>query len=154
MLLLLGCTDADPLIVHEVTAAEPLITSATAECQTEATGYATWSFVIKTDAWTGNGKIIFSADGAYTEVHPIYSAESGSGGGWDRLEAELTVVADRDDVSAGYSTWFNCQQPKLAGILQVLTRDGEDVSDCRTFLAVDPSVWDTSAWAYTCDIPL
>jgi hypothetical protein len=133
--LLFSCKPEEiPLIRHPVEERSPTITTASVSCKTTETGGATWEFQVETDAWTGNGEILLSKDGVYIEDHPLDSVSADADGAWDKLEATLTVVADQEDMNAGSATWFNCQEPRLSGILRVFEQTGELESDCRSFL--------------------
>ncbi len=108
---------------------------------------ATWSVVLRTDAWTGGGRLWWSADGSYRERHTVPSVSAARDGSDDRLVLELGIVPDWREASPGSSTWFNCATPGLAAVLQVLARDGRTVADCvpigddrERWAAWDPSV--------------
>ena len=118
----------------------PAILSAKADCD-EAE--AEWSFQAKTDAWTGNGQVLLSADGVYIERHPMFSTSAAADGSADTLELGLGIVPDWRDVTLGASTVFNCGAPALTGILRVWTQDGEAQAACRVF-GEAPERW--AAW--------
>lgn len=130
MLLLLACTGPAPSDSTLISNAVPVITTATVDCDRDA---GRWSFAVTTDAWTGNGQVVLSADGVYVERHPMYSSKAAADGTSDRLELTLDVVPDWRDVALGDSTVFNCNTSALAGVLRVWSRDGEDEADCRAF---------------------
>lgn len=128
----------------------PAIVEASVACDADD---AVWSFVVETDAWTGNGQVALSTDGVYVERHTMYSVSAEADGSADRLELELDVVGDWRDASAGSSTAFNCQEPDLAGVLRVFTRDGDDVADCRAF-GEAPERWAEWDASLACDAVL
>lgn len=152
LLLLVACTSVPSDSASDAVAARsaPTITAATVACD-DAT--ATWTFTAKTDAWTGNGDVRFSADGAYVEVHPLMSVSAAADGSADALALALAVVADWRDVVTGARTAFNCDAPDLAGVLRVRTADGASVSDCRAFGAA-PERWATWDAGVACDVLL
>ena len=76
----------------------PTITAATAEGDPNEPG---WTFEVATDAWTGNGQVYLSADGAYVERHPMYTVGAAYDGSADALRLELGVAADFRDVGEG-----------------------------------------------------
>lgn len=119
------------------------------------TDNARWSFALTTTGWSGGGEVLMSRDGSYLEVHRLPSVEAAEDGSADRLELELTVVADWRDVETGSTTIFNCHEPGLAGMARVFARDGEAVAGCAAF-GLDPSIWQTWRTDYTCDdvVPL
>jgi hypothetical protein len=109
-----------------------------------------WTVVVTTDAWTGNGQVLLSTDGAYVERHPLYSRSAAADGSADELGLTLAVVPDWRDVTAGTSTYFNCLARDLTGIVRVFTRDGTAQADCRAFGA-DPERWASWDAGATCD---
>lgn len=149
---LTACLGAAPDAVDtgEIPDRVPAIVSASVTCDADD---AVWRFVVETDAWTGNGQVALSTDGDYVERHTMYSASAAADGSADHLELELDVVGDWRDANAGSSTAFNCQEPDLAGVLRVYTRDGDDVADCRAF-GDAPERW--AAWdaSLACDVTL
>lgn len=130
LLVLLACADPEPAGEEAAPLPDPRITSAEVSCDEDA---AAWAFAVEADAWTGNGKLIWSVDGRYVEYHDLDSVESAPDGSSDRLVLELRAVADRAFVQPGSTTLFNCHEPGLAAVLRVLTVDGESASDCRRF---------------------
>jgi hypothetical protein len=149
LLLLVACSSVPSDSASDAVAARPApsITAATIACD-DAT--ATWSFTVETDAWTGNGDVRLSADGAYVEVHPLSSISAAADGSNDALALELAVVADWRDVVTGARTAFNCDAPDLAGVLRVRTVDGSAIADCRAF-GVTPERWATWDANVACD---
>lgn len=119
--------------------AVPALTAVTVTCDAELDR---WSFVATADAWTGNGQVLLSADGAYLERHDIYTAGAAGDGSADTLELELTAVADWRDVSPGSTTAFGCDAPDLAGVLRIYERASKTVADCRAF-GESPERWAT-----------
>ena len=103
-----------------------------------------WRFEAETDAWTGNGQVLLSTDGDYVERHPLYSTSAAPDGSKDTLALALTVVPDWRDVTPGSTTFFNCLEPALTGILRVFTADGSAQADCRAF-GTEPERW--GAWS-------
>lgn len=130
-----------------VGAAVPVLTSVTVDCDDHD---ATWAFAATTDAWTGNGQVVMSVDGAYVEKHPLDSVEAAADGSADRLSLDLEVIADWRDVSVGSSTAFNCDTPELSGVLRVYTRDTGAVADCVAF-GEAPERWTEWDAAVACD---
>lgn len=126
-----------PTTPDPVDYAVPSITTATVACDPER---PRWTFTVDTTAWTGNGEVLLSADGAYIERHDLDSTSAAADGTSDHLELKLDVVSDWRDVSEGANTVFNCGEPVLVGVIQVFTRDGDDVADCRGF-GTTPSLW-------------
>ena len=115
----------------------PAIVTATAEC---SAADAYWAFEATTDAWTGNGQVVLSADGAYVEAHPMYSVGAAGDGSADSQRLALAIIPDWTDVAPGGTTAFNCDAEAISGVLRVYTRDGNAVADCRAF-GVDPARW-------------
>ncbi len=111
---------------------------------------ATWSVVLVTDAWTGGGRLWWSADGDYRERHTVPSVSAARDGTDDRLVLELGIVPDWRDASPGSSTWFNCETPGLAPVLQVFARDGRTVADCIA-LGDEPARWTEWDPAVACE---
>lgn len=130
-----GGKDADTGI--DPTTRPPAITAASVECTSED---AQWRIEVTTDAWTGNGQLLLSTDGAYVERHPLYSKSASADGTSDRLDLTLSIEPDWRDVTLGSSTVFNCHELDLAGVLRVFTRDGAEVADCRAF-GTAPERW-------------
>lgn len=128
----------------------PSLVTATADC---SAADEQWSFTATTDAWTGNGQVYLSADGAYVERHPMYSNGAAYDGSADSLRLVLGMVEDFRDVVLGASTAFNCGTPDVAGVLQVNERDGRTVADCRAF-GVAPERWEEWEPALACGVPL
>lgn len=128
----------------------PAITAASAECDTYEPG---WTFEVATDAWTGNGQVYLSADGAYVERHPMYTVGAAYDGTADALRLELGVAADFRDVVAGSTTVFNCSAAALTGVIQVFERDGRTVADCRAF-GEAPERWKEWSASVACETVL
>ncbi|MDP2309357.1 MAG: hypothetical protein Q8P18_25275 [Pseudomonadota bacterium] len=120
--------------------------TASVACDTED---ARWRFEVTTDAWTGNGQVLLSTDGAYVERHPMFSTAAAADGTSDELDLTLSVEPDWRDVLLGSSTVFNCNEPDLTGIVRVLTRDGSEVADCRAFGAA-PERWESWTAGASC----
>jgi hypothetical protein len=139
---------ADTAVV--VTDTPPAITTATVACDAEN---AEWAFAVATDAWTGNGQLLWTTDGDYLEKHTLYSSEAAEDGSWDHLDLELSIVADWQDAASGSSTAFNCSDSGLTGILRVFTRTGGDVADCRVF-GTEVERWDAWDLGATCETVL
>lgn len=108
----------------------PQITAAGVDCDPSV---PLWTVTAETDAWTGNGRVYLSTDGVYVESHPLGSIAAAADGSSDSLRVRLGIVAEWRDVDSGASTVFNCETPDLAGVLQVYTRTGDGVADCRSF---------------------
>lgn len=146
MIGLLACADA-PLYFDADDDALPTITELSIACD-DATG--DWTFAVTTDAWTGNALVTMSADGRYVEAHKLYAETSAADGTWDELAMTLASQPDVHAVSEGSSTYFNCREPGLTGVLQVYAQDGEMVADCRGFIG-DSASW--AAWGFdlACD---
>ena len=130
MLILWACAPGSGPAEGALTLEPPHITAAEVACDTQD---AIWSFRIDADAWTGNGRLIWSTDGRYIEYHDIDSVVAAPDGTSDQLELELRVVADRAFVSPDSTTFFNCAEPGLSAVLRVLGAEGEAVTDCRGF---------------------
>ena len=128
------------------TDAAPKITAAAAQCDPTR---AEWTFSATTDAWTGNGQVLLTTDGAYLERHTLFSTSAAPDGTADTLELSLDVVPDWRDVVLGASTLFNCSEAGLTGILRVWTRDGSAESDCRAF-GDSPERWATWDLGVSC----
>jgi len=149
MFLLLACASPaalsaqDNLVLHA-----PQFTDVSVSCDADA---AKWHFTADTDAWTGNGQVILSADGNYVEAHGLRSKAADAQGAWDQLSLDLSIMADWRNASPGSSTAFNCLTPGLSGILRVFEVDGSTEADCRAFGETSWSRWNTG---YSCDIPL
>jgi hypothetical protein len=124
------------------------LTSASVECR-EAEQF--WRFEATADAWTGNGSVRLSADGAYIERHTMYSREAAYDGSSDALRLDLGIVADFRDVVLGTTTAFNCHSAGVSGILEILERDGRTTADCRVF-GEAPDRW--SEWEPDLACPL
>ena len=138
MLLLLACSLAhDDSGEIEVPDDPPVIATASVECDPDD---AKWRVDLTTEHWTGGGRLWFSTDGDYVEDHRIDSVEAEGDGSADRLELDLSIVADWTDASGGSSTVFNCGVPELTGFLAVYDRDGTTVADCRV-LGDAPERW-------------
>lgn len=133
----MGCSPGDDAQLPGPSTEPPAITSAAVTCTPE---HARWRFQVTTDAWTGNGQVLLSADGIYVERHPIFSQSAAPDGTSDTLDLTLSVQPDWRDVNPGSSTVFNCREPDLAGILRVFTRDGAAEADCRAF-GIAPERW-------------
>jgi hypothetical protein len=139
--LLIACAADTPVVDSaDVGSAVPALTSVTVACDDVS---AEWTFAATADAWTGNGDVRLSADGAYVEAHYLPSVSAASDGSSDTLELALSIVADWRDVVSGARTAFNCDVPDLAGVLRIRTRDGSDIADCRAFGSA-PERW--SEW--------
>ncbi len=137
---LLGACYQWPDVEHDaLPGTNPTITSASVTCDERA---ATWLFEVGTDAWTGNGIVYLSADGAYIETHSLLSTTSAADGSSDTLERSLVIVASWRDVTTNASTAFGCATPALAGVLEVYERTGDARTDCVAF-GVDPTRWAT-----------
>jgi hypothetical protein len=140
LVVLAACAPAprqDPL--PEVEPSAPRIVDHALTCDPAS---ATWSAVAITDAWTGSGRLWWSADGDYRERHTLPSVSAARDGSDDRLLLELAIVPDWRDAAPNTRTWFNCETPGLAAVLQVLARDGRTVSDCVA-LGDSPERWGT-----------
>ncbi len=149
LLLLLACQSASPSPVpDEKSPGPPSIVAASYACNSLT---ARWTFLVDTDAWTGNGQVVLSDDGNYIEVHPLRSLEAAADGSSDRLTLELGVVADWRDVSPGSSTAFNCNEPGLAGLIRIFATDGQTPTDCRIF---GEDRWASWNFNYSCTTPL
>lgn len=125
----------------------PAITVASAACDPNDPG---WTFEVATDAWTGNGQVYLSADGAYVERHPMYTVGAAYDGTSDALRLVLGIAVDFRDVVAGSTTVFNCNAEALTGVLQVFERDGRTVADCRAF-GEAPERWKEWSASVACD---
>jgi hypothetical protein len=112
-----------------------------------------WTFDVEASAWTGNGQVLLSTDGAYIERHGMSSITAAADGTSDTLELKLDIVSDWRDVDATQDTVFNCEEPGLAGVLRVYTRTGDAVADCRSF-GEDTARWDTWEPDTACATPL
>ena len=151
LLALLACNAKDAAVPEDSDVwVVPTLTEATATCDAEK---AKWTFTATADAWTGNGQVVLSTDGVYVEKHTLYSKEAAADGTSDSLSLSLSVEADWHDVSVGASTVFNCDEPELAGLLRIYTRDGEAEADCRAF-GVEPERWVSWEEAIACDTAL
>jgi len=135
-----GCTGASARDTGTAIAAPlPSLTAVSVTCDVAD---AEWGFTATTDAWTGNGQVLLSADGAYVEKHTMYSKSAAADGSADALALMLTIEPDWRDVTVGSSTAFNCNEAELTGILRVWSRDGTEQADCRAF-GVSPERWET-----------
>ena len=130
MLFILACAPDPAPAADGLTLEPPHITAAEVACDPQD---AIWRFGVDTDAWTGNGRLIWSTDGRYIEYHDIDSVVSAPDGTSDQLELVLGVVADRAFVIPDSTTFFNCAEPGLSAVLRVLGPEGEVVTDCRGF---------------------
>lgn len=142
MLSLLACVNGPPSASDvAVSDAPPNIVSAKVTCDPAA---PKWKVAVATDAWTGNGQVWMTVDGHYVEKHPMYSDAAAQDGTSDHLALSLSMQPDIHRVSEGSSTYFNCDEPGLHGILLVLQRNGKTVADCRSFTgeATDWVAWD------------
>lgn len=134
-----------PIVEHDpLSTTSPTITSTTVECDVDT---AEWTITVGTDAWTGNGTLYLSADGAYIEQHTLPSTSAPADGSADTLERNLSIVATWRDAVANSSTAFGCATPDLAGIANVTSRDGSAVTDCVAF-GVEPERW----WRWNPDV--
>lgn len=150
LLALLACAPrgaADTASAQVEDTPAPTLTDVSVDCDDSR---AEWAFAATTDAWTGNGQVVLSRDGAYVERHTMYSVEAEADGSADRLALELDVVPDWHDASAGSSTYFNCGTADLAGVLRVWTRDGGAVADCVAF-GEAPERWAEWDESVACD---
>ena len=148
VLVLAACSSREPAADVPVPPdAAPAITDASVACDARL---ATWTFLIETDAWTGNGDLWLSTDGAYTENHALSSIAAAADGSSDQLRSTLSIVADWRDVVPSARTWFNCGTPELAGVLRVRARDGSRVTDCVAF-GDAPERWSTWRASVACD---
>lgn len=123
-------------------AAPPVIATAAITCASES---GKWGLDLTTTNWTGGGNLWMSADGVYVEEHEIRSVEAAGDGTADRLELNLSFLADFQDVSPGSSTAFNCGTPSLQGLVFVYERGGKTTADCRVF-GDAPANWAT--WSF------
>jgi hypothetical protein len=128
----------------------PAIVSASADCNPQQ---AQWRFELDTDAWTGGGALLWSANGSWVEEHRLDSKEAADDGSSDHLELALTIVPDWRDQEANASTALNCETPGLGGVLTVFARDGKTVADCR-FLGDDQAAFDAWELGVGCETPL
>lgn len=142
-----GCSGGGGDTAVDPSDTPPTITEATVDCDTRE---GRWTFAVTTDAWTGNGQVLLTSDGAYVEKHTVYSVSAAPDGTADQLELTLDVVPDWRDVVLGSSTIFNCGDTSLTGIVRVFTRDGSRASDCRVF-GVSPERWAGWDVGVTCD---
>lgn len=148
---LLACTPAPVAAdASDVSEEVPRLTAVDVTCDAQA---AEWTFTATTSAWTGNGDVRLSADGAYVESHALLSVSAAEDGSADELRLSLSIVADWRDVVSGSRTAFNCEAPDLAGVLRVRTRDGAAVADCRAF-GVAPERWTEWDADVACDTVL
>jgi hypothetical protein len=149
LLLVLACQSTSPSTSpDEKDLGPPSIVAASYSCDSPS---ARWSFLVDTDAWTGNGQVVLSDDGDYIEVHPLRSLEAAADGSSDRLTLALGVVADWRDVSLGSTTAFNCSEPGLAGLIRIFATDGQTPTDCRIF---GEDRWASWNFNYSCTTPL
>lgn len=122
--------DSVAIPAKEVPETVPMLVSASYSCDPMA---ARWSFSAEADAWTGNGQVAMTTDGRYLELHALDSKSAASDGSSDSLALSLTVVADWRDVTLGSSTFFNCEEPGLGGLIRIFEQDGKTEADCRFF---------------------
>lgn len=151
LLTLLACAHGPPASPDVGISTEPpAITKVAITCDPVS---AKWTFKVKTDAWTGNGQVWMTVDGHYVETHPMYSDAAAADGTSDHLAMSLSVQPDIHRVSEGSSTYFNCDEPGLHGILLVHAQNGKTVSDCRSFLGA-PADWTPWNLGVACDVEL
>lgn len=120
----------------------PTIATATLSCAPDS---GKWALNVGTERWTGGAELRMSTDGLYVEAHPVLSVEAAGDGSADRLELNITFVADFQDVSPGATTAFNCGTPALQGLITVFERDGKTPADCR-FFGTDSALFASWDW--------
>jgi len=114
----------------EVAPEDATLVEASVRCDPQA---ARWSFQLEADAWTGGARLWWSADGAYRERHGIPSVGAPRDGTGDTLRSSLDIAVSWTEAASGARTAFPCRTPDLAGVLQLLSLDGERVTDCLGF---------------------
>lgn len=117
----------------------PSIVTTSVDCDGDD---AEWTIEATTTAWTGNGLVLLTKDGAYVERHSFESVSAAGDGSADELRVRLDVVADWRTVEAGQTTVFNCGEAGVTGQIRVYVRTGGDIADCRRF-GEEPARWDT-----------
>lgn len=140
--LLLGCATTAAEGEAEETATEATAPSITALAWSCDPAEASWLFTVETDAWTGAGALWMAEDAGRWERHRVPSVSAEADGSRDRLELQLSTVADwRYQVSGSSTAWRCAEAEALSFQLAVYTRDGDERADCRVWGA-DPTLWD------------
>ena len=123
---LLGCQiDSDETAENHWELQDPVITQTEWDCDTD-----TWSIIVQTDGWTGNG-LVWIGDVNRYERHPIYSIEASSDGSSDRLRINLTSTADWRDAQSGTLTGFYCdEKERLSLFILIKHPQTLETSDC------------------------
>jgi hypothetical protein len=142
----LACAE-DKLTIETETSrlTDPEITAITWVCDAETDS---WTFEMKTNAWTSNGHI-WITDGSTTERHYIQSIGAPADGSADNLELILEIVADWRDAEAGKRTQFRCRdENELSLLASVMHPETGEITDCFQSNAFD---WREIEGSPSCD---
>jgi hypothetical protein len=150
ILYLLACatgplapTEPDPL--HD---GAPVITSVDWGCDVED---SRWRFVVKTEQWSGGGRVWLGRSSNSNESHPLPSVEAAADGSADKLQLSLSVANDWRNANSGSSSQFQCQdQWALNYIITVQNTDKDQTTDCRIW-GENPEMWSRIDVAPACE---
>jgi hypothetical protein len=121
----------------------PAIAAMSVGCDPEA---SQWTVAAEATSWTGGGKLYWTVDADYVEVHPVGTKTAAPDGSSERLELVLPVAADWREVTPGGSTAFHCSDDvKWRFVLMDLD---EVIVDCRY-----SGEWDGGDGVPECDVP-
>lgn len=134
-----------PAVVDPDALPDPEITQVTLSCDREA---GRWSVDVRTSAWTGGGRLLWTTDGDYVEQHSgLRSVRAGADGLSDRLALDIAIVDDVRGVSDG-RTALRCTADPAVAIL--ITSLDDQLSDCVR-KADDPRLDGLDALPEGCD---
>lgn len=98
-----------------------------------------WRLDLTTAAWTGGAELLWTADGAWVEAHPVRSISAAPDGSDDILSLTLDQVGDWRQALPGSSTALYCSDAP-ASLTVVYDPEGR-VADC--VWRGDRTLWDT-----------
>jgi len=129
-------------------AADPVIDTIDFECDEDAEA---WTFVVRTQGWTGGGWLWMGKTVADAESHKIGSVGAAADGSTDKLKLKLKISADWRDASANSSTrWLCSDLDALSMMTTVYDPKADHVVDCRAWGA-DTTLWLSVDGAFDCD---
>ena len=128
--------------------AEPTIDSLSWSC---AGDEGVWHFDVRTEGWTGGGRLWMAREPETAERHKVYSIGAAADGSSDHLYVELEVSADWRDAVPDESTRWQCGDvDALSYLFAILDPTGEARTDCRTWGA-DPDLFAEVSGATPCE---
>jgi hypothetical protein len=128
--------------------ADPVITSVDFECS-EAD--SAWTFIVRTEGWTGGGWVWMGKTPDNAEGHRITSVSAAADGSSDKLKLTLDIAADWRDATRSKSTrWLCSDLDTLSFMTTAYDPHGDGVVDCRAWGA-SPRLWLEIDAAYDCE---